>query len=254
MIFNLNSYQQLLTRITSHGFKFVAKPTFGAGEILLRHDIDFSLKASMPMARLENQAGIRATYFVMISNDFYSLLNLESKNQLLELIELGHSIGLHFDTSAYISESLPSSLKSEMQLLQNVSGKEVSSYSEHQPTLNGINRIAIPELTNMYSPEIMSQYKYLSDSCMSPREEWEESFIKEKRVQLLVHPEYWTLACSDISDFGEKFRTIISKEKVDTIDNAIKIMQSTLLNRNKLDKKVLNAFADLDANDSNEKN
>lgn len=63
-----------------------------------RHDVDFSLEAALKMAHFEAERGVRATYYLFLGLNecpFYS--HLDAMRAERELIELGHSIGLHVD-------------------------------------------------------------------------------------------------------------------------------------------------------------
>jgi hypothetical protein len=60
-----------------------------------RHDVDVSPAAACRMAELEADMGIEATYYVMATSPFYSLM--EAHTLVLALQALGHRVGLHAD-------------------------------------------------------------------------------------------------------------------------------------------------------------
>src|SRR5690348_2510590 len=70
-------------------------------DVIIRHDVDVSLEIAGDIGEIEREMGVQATYFVMISNSFYNIHSYEGRRSLARLRELGHDIGLHFDTTHY---------------------------------------------------------------------------------------------------------------------------------------------------------
>ncbi len=62
---------------------------------LLRHDVDKSVTKALDMARIEKELGIRATYFIRIHSNYYNPFGHICYNQIREIMNLGHEIGLH---------------------------------------------------------------------------------------------------------------------------------------------------------------
>jgi hypothetical protein len=94
--FDLAHYGELLAAAKSGGYRFTffdREP--GAGDLLLRHDVDLSLDAALTLAELEAEAGAQATYFLMTRSVFYNLASHEGELALARLRELGHRVGLH---------------------------------------------------------------------------------------------------------------------------------------------------------------
>lgn len=65
--------------------------------LFLRHDLKISLNRALPLAELEHECGIPATYMVRVDSPLYSLTERHARVHLLELIQMGHEVGLHFD-------------------------------------------------------------------------------------------------------------------------------------------------------------
>lgn len=59
--------------------------------IYLRHDVDQFIGPALDMAKLENEAGIKSTYFLLNTADYWKLMVNEPKY----LQELGHEVGWH---------------------------------------------------------------------------------------------------------------------------------------------------------------
>lgn len=71
--------------------------TYGSASpvVALRHDVDERLDSALELARLEHERGLRATYFVLHTADYWHRLDLIDR--LLELQALGHEVGWHND-------------------------------------------------------------------------------------------------------------------------------------------------------------
>lgn len=57
--------------------------------IILRHDVDASLEATLKMAEIERKLAIRSTYFVLFSHKLYNLLEKDSLSTLKRISGLG---------------------------------------------------------------------------------------------------------------------------------------------------------------------
>lgn len=68
---------------------------------IIRHDVDMDLQEAVKMAEIENEIGIRSTFFVLLTSEYYNLLSGKNTNSVKKILELGHEIGLHFDITAY---------------------------------------------------------------------------------------------------------------------------------------------------------
>jgi hypothetical protein len=94
--FDLAHYRDLLDAAKAGGYRFAffdREP--GAGDLLLRHDVDLSLDAALRLAELETEAGAVSTYFLMTRSVFYNLASPEGERAVSRLRELGHRVGLH---------------------------------------------------------------------------------------------------------------------------------------------------------------
>ncbi len=94
--FDLGHYGELLEAARTGGYRFgrfEGDPQ--PGHVYLRHDVDLSLDAALRMARLEAEAGVAATYFLMTRSVFYNLASTEGTNAVSSLRELGHELGVH---------------------------------------------------------------------------------------------------------------------------------------------------------------
>ena len=107
---------------------------------ILRHDVDLSLSAARKMALFEAQLGIRATYFLLLSCEYYNLLSEKNCEFPAHLISLGHEVGLHYDITAMSKRNgtdLKAKLQLEADILSDLSGKQVRSIAMHNPSIYG---------------------------------------------------------------------------------------------------------------------
>ena len=232
MDFNLESYRELLGYAKELGFNFESEES--TRSILLRHDVDLDLASCMAMAIIESEMEIKSIYCVMTENPIYDLGTTESSVYLQEIIDMGHRIGLHFD--AGISDKSP--LGRQFAQLEDILGHNVKYFSQHQPTLNGFYEEELKERVNLYDHDHYSKMKYISDSCMLPREDFKTTLETNSRVQILVHPEFWVLGGRNLVEFGENFKLIKPMSYWETIDNLVSEMETTVLNRKKLDERL----------------
>jgi hypothetical protein len=171
---------------------------------VLRHDIDFSPEAALRMAGLESDLGIRATYFLLLSTSYYNLLSKEYCEFPRKLIELGHDVGFHYDVAVLSrsgNESLWTTLRSHVSILEQLTGTPVRAIAMHNPSVSGKDPFrGHPEYLNAYDEICVKEGAYFSDSCGVWRPETLGVFqrgILPPRFQVLVHPIFWGEQCVD---------------------------------------------------------
>jgi hypothetical protein len=175
--FDLEHYGELLDAAKEGGYRFAsfdAEPE--AGDILLRHDVDLSLEAALELARLEQAAGVRATYFLMTESVFYNLASAHGRETIRELRERGHAVGLH---AVYPRASRDDRFDAVV--------------AWHNPDPEYVHE-PVSGFVNVMQPPWFTKGKYRSDS----NQHWREGCPHEELragafewLQLLVHPEIW---------------------------------------------------------------
>ena len=165
---------------------------------IVRHDIDFSPAAALAMAELEAAAGVRATYFLLLSGELYNLFSEEWRAVPRQLVALGHEVGLHYDVRAIAkggASDPAAALRAEAIALGELSGHRVRSIAMHNPSIYGADPFAAePDFVNAYDPRLSRDIAYYSDSCGAWRDATIEAFRNPplpNRIQLLIHPFYW---------------------------------------------------------------
>jgi hypothetical protein len=182
--------------------------------VVWRHDIDVSPHRALALARVEHERDLRSTYFVWLHSPMYHFFELEIVNILKSIVELGHDIGLHFDTGyyGYLDKSaLERVIGSECKLLEVVIGKKIDCLSYHDPGVGFPNygQYSIDELSALYPhyfetslcDRINTYGQYFRENvhyCSDSNGYWRFRKLKDvlqdpavKNLQVLTHPEWW---------------------------------------------------------------
>jgi hypothetical protein len=200
--FDLAHYRELLDAVRAGGYRFA---TFEAepapGDVFLRHDVDLSLEAALELARLEQEAGARATYFVMTESVFYNLDSALGRETLRELRSLGHAVGLH---GVYPRASRDDRFDAAL--------------AWHNPDPEYVHE-PVSGFVNVMQPPWFTKGKYRSDS----NQHWREGCPHEELragafewLQLLTHPEIWVY---EGSTMGETMRAMLEQKRDEWLDH-----------------------------------
>ncbi len=200
--FTLTALEQLLDRLRD-GRQFVtfretAHDDLPDNYVLLRHDIDFSLEQGLTLAEWEARRGVRATYFLLLTNHRYNLFASCWSGIPRALARLGHEVGLHYDVAAMekLGRDPERQLERQAALLGDLTGQPVRSIARHQPSLGGNDPFAQSRLfINAYAPRFTQDIRYFSDSSGA----WRDAAVRAlspgrtlpRRLQLLIHPMLW---------------------------------------------------------------
>jgi hypothetical protein len=198
--FTLQGYRQLLSAFASRGYRCslfdALEERLASGEqiLLLRHDIDISLKAALEIAWVEHELGFQATYFVMLSSPFYNVLSTESARLLEQIHNYGHDIALHLDLQDYHGQRLD--VAHEIEILAHFYPyvkRDIASV--HSPRT--LSSIPVEEARPIYRVYYLAQrgdLAYISDSTGRWRYGHplqSAAFREKKALQLLTHPIWW---------------------------------------------------------------
>ena len=164
---------------------------------LWRHDVDFSVHRALALARIEADAGVRATYFLSLHSELYNLLEPGVTERTRAIFELGHWPGLHFDASLDPGTPLEKRAASERQLLERLLDRPVEALSFHNPDTHEIPSLhddRVAGMINAYGAGITEHYLYVSDSNGYWRHRRLPDVLAEgtaDRLHVLTHPEWW---------------------------------------------------------------
>lgn len=213
--FTLDNYRKLL-KLAKTKFTFAQYHIYEQHKnfILWRHDIDLSLEYSLKLAKIEKEEGVIATYFVLPHSEYYSPFERQSLDLLHEIQDLGHEIGIHYDTHFYRvsnEEALECNLEKEKTLFKEVLGFEPKVFSYHNPDafVLSCDKEHYAGLKNTYAKKIVECVPYCSDSNGYWRyDRLEDKLLNPefKNMQVLTHPEWWQ---EEVKRPSERIKSLI---------------------------------------------
>jgi hypothetical protein len=199
--FDLAHYRELLEAAGGYTWaSFDREPQ--AGDLFLRHDVDLSLDAALAMARVENELGARATYFLMTESRFYNLGSHAGREAIGELRELGHGVGLH---AVY-----PNAARDE---------RFDPVIAWHNPDPEYMSE-SVAGVVNVMQPPWFAKGLYRSDSNAHWREGCPHDELAAgafEWLQLLVHPEIWVYEGSTMREAMESMLDAKRNEWVEAL-------------------------------------
>lgn len=198
---NLEDYLALASTFVKHGYACVTLEQFSPSrkDLILRHDIDINIDAAVEMATRERERGFLATYYALLTSEFYNLMSKSGRIAIRAIAEMGHEIGLHFDTAVYASaDEIDEKIMQECNQLEQILGCSVKSVSPHRP-----GRVCSGWLAKNHSPagrnhpyqtRFFSEARYYSDSPGywghgNPLEHLRSQEVSA--AQILTHPHLW---------------------------------------------------------------
>ena len=227
-------YSELISCLKKEGYSFADYHNYEDYSkcVILRHDIDNSIDKSIAMAEVEARLGVKSTYFVLVTSDFYNVGSKKNLEGLRKIQKLGHEIGLHFDEMAYeATENVPSAIARESSVLSGIIGTQVTTVSMHRPSNKTLEaNYEIPGMINSYGKTFFNDFKYLSDS----RRRWREPVLdiinsgQYDKLHILTHAIWYNEEEEDIHDTIKAFVTSANKERYYQEKENIKDIESIL--------------------------
>ena len=192
-------YHRLVSELLRAGYSSVNYEEVDpkAQHLILRHDIDMSLDAAIRIAEIESELGVKACYFVLLRSELYNPMSKVGKEIINRILDLGHEVGLHFDSTLYENDivSMENGAIWECNVLEQILGQSIKVISFHRPYSHflGLERLIAGRI-HVYHPKYYSDIGYCSDS----RGGWHygdplnhSSFQNKLALQLLTHPIWW---------------------------------------------------------------
>lgn len=200
--FCLADYRQLLGAFQALGYRDV--PLEGlvpdARVMFVRHDVDLCVDDALIVAAAEQELGVGATYYFLVSTEMYNLASAGNRARLRDLRALGHRVGLHFDATRHDGgrAGLEAAAQEECAILEQLSGGPVETISFHRPApeLIGLEG-AFAGRRHTYEPCFFRDVAYVSDSSGGfyrghPLDH--PAVAAGRAIQLLTHPIWWAPA------------------------------------------------------------
>lgn len=201
--FSLESYRRLLDLALNLGWAFrpFDDATVSPDDkiVFLRHDVDYTVQAAVDLARVNREAGVRGTFFLLLRGDVYNLLSPPNMARAHEIAALGQDVALHFALPAPSpsdAKSLVAAIEQDYRSLQRELPMLSPVFSWHNPTpaQTGDQRdIQPPGMLNAYGRAFTQSAKYASDSNLRLGVEEFSNLIQTHTgpMQLLFHPINW---------------------------------------------------------------
>lgn len=226
MEFTCGAYAALLKKINDKGYVFKNYTNWREAKktVILRHDVDYSLKRAVTFSEIEkNMKEVSATYFVLLSTDFYNLHSRESRECIRCIMQNGGRVGLHFDETQYSiadESELKEYVSEEVKILSDIIGTKIDAVSMHRPSSRFLDlNMQFPDIINSYDQVFFREMKYLSDS----RRNWKEDInvIIESsmyhRLHILTHP-FWYMEKKE-KNLGQTLKEAILNASLAYYDN-----------------------------------
>ena len=200
MRFTIDGYVELLKLLRENNYNIADYQDFQKYKrcVILRHDVDFDLQQALSMAKIEYQYGVKSTFFILLTSNFYNIYSCRNRRIIAEIQNMDHTIGLHFDEMAYpkdagIVDKIEQDIRKELRILSELVEKDIIVFSYHRPTKRILDaNIKLQGVVNSYGTLFFKEFKYLSDSRMN----WREPVLdiiqsnQYSQMQLLTHP-FW---------------------------------------------------------------
>jgi hypothetical protein len=247
--FSRSGYADVLAAARDCGYEI--RPlcdAFKAGAaltMLLRHDVDLSLRLALEMAQFEHERGITSTYHILPHNDFYTPFAPEGRRMLARMTELGHEIGLHCDTDVYPKEpaEFHRAVRRDIGTLEEITGRKVVSASQHRPGENFFNLGGLVEI-EAYASRVREEFAYVSDSAMSWRSTPWKLFPSRKNLQVLIHPIWWMAPGASRKEKFQHLKTDTAELQAARLDAELAYIEQCLVDREQLDARVARQWRD----------
>lgn len=238
MNFTYDGYRNLLKKISSNGYQIVDYKDWQKTDrcVILRHDIDNDIDKAVRLSELEMLGGVNSTYFVLLTSDFYNIFSRKSNDGLRQIIENGHTIGLHFDEMRYPgisvdTEAIKEKIIEESEVLGKAIKSKVNIVSMHRPSRLTLEAdLNIPGIINSYGEIYVKKFKYLSDSRRRWREPVEEIIEsgEYKKLHILTHAFWYNETEEDIYRSVTKFINQANRQRYQTMEANIRDLSSIM--------------------------
>ncbi|MCI8281979.1 MAG: hypothetical protein HFI76_09860 [Lachnospiraceae bacterium] len=235
-----DEYRKILKDIKASGKLMDYKEALSADEFLiLRHDVEFSLERAYRMAQVEAVEKVASTYFVQITNNSYNALSMQNRKRIKEISDMGHKIGLHYHLNQ-VTDPLKTrdGIRDQIRIMSEMCGISIDRFSIHRPVREVYyNSIPIEGMINAYSSEFFTlteegatikeedlEVKYIADS----RHRWNygypdvDTFSRNRKIQLLIHPDFWSEEGCDAKRNFEKLIEENITAYIQTLDGECK--------------------------------
>lgn len=223
--FSYRHYKETLKKFKEK-YEFHTFGNASDNDILLRHDVDASLKDALEIAKIDNQVGISSTFFIYLHSEFYNTFELKSSSIIRNILKLGHKIGLHYNELFFAENNLNPSetIMKEIDILEHHFKTKIEAIAVHEASKRRKITLRLPKrIVNCYSKKFFIERKYISDSAQFWREQcFCQHLSHHKKLQILTHPIWWS---TDNKKRKDIMKTFLNGNKHD--DYLINVKKAT---------------------------
>lgn len=199
MKYNKQTYKSILQSALERGFKFLDFSSVKISEgknkqLLLRHDIDYSIALAYQMAEIDAALKIKSTFALLLNSPLYNPLNPDNVKFIDDMHKLGHNVALHHHVlPGQNAEDIRNDILKEMQIARIAFPYIQNVFIWHDlPAKNLMSDIEITGMVNAYDTKYIKSMFYISDSVLRHTP---ETFIKtldeHQLIHMLLHPIIW---------------------------------------------------------------
>lgn len=207
--FSFDSYKNLLVDLLSHFTPKLIKEFTGKENktLFIRHDIDFFVGGWEKIPVIENQLGIKTTYYFLL-DDYNLITNKNYKYIKKYILENGHDVGLHIDFSKIIDTNY---VEKSIKILETFLDIQIKTITIHRPNKNKETDI-LNRYINPFSSLFLNNVEYISESARGWRNLNILNYKRYNNLILATHPENW-LNCN-ILDRLEYFYSVMVPNRI----------------------------------------
>jgi len=221
--FSYKHYREMLKKALKDGFVISNFRDYEKNKkvpklIILRHDVDYSPKRALEIARIEASLKIKSTFFVRVHGEHYHPFDRESYPIFKEILKMGHEMGLHYEAktlSRIFQNNAIVLFRKEKKILEDIFEIKIESAAEHAD-LNRQDKYWINHMfrhitksqggIKHHTYEKEFQECYLTDSCGKWNKGCLCKNLGQNHLQLLTHPDLWGKGA--LIEVREKIRKI----------------------------------------------
>jgi hypothetical protein len=208
--FTFEKYPKHIELALKNGFEFVGfqdNYEWSRKLVLWRHDVEFSPWVALRMSKIEKSLGVKASYFFQTHSEFYNLYERAVVDIALEIADMGHYVGLHYDPHFWGLDDEPDSpekvsrmsktLQWDADFFGKAVGVEPNVFSFHLTNrfTMSCEEMRYAGLINVYSKFFKEHFAYNGDSNGWWKfEKMDDRFTNAdiRHVQILTHDANWT--------------------------------------------------------------
>jgi hypothetical protein len=205
MKYDKSTYKLILQAALERGFEFVdfssVSPSAKRRQIILRHDIDYSIALAYQIAELDASHKIRSTFALLLTSPLYNPFTPTNIKFINDIHKLRHNIVLHHQVLPGQSAlDIRNDIIREMHVMRTYYPYCQNVFVWHAlPAKNLLSDMKIPGMINAYDDRYVKTMSYISDSVLRHAPEIFINTLKQHNlIHMLLHPIIWISEQNDM--------------------------------------------------------